>query len=179
MKLSGIYDEEENMPCNANHNRISNLRITVLVILLGFFPFFTASGETVLLHIENPEWMELAAAVEDGIMEVFFDNGHIIFNTGLNHEMPPDPPFKAERAALRIAKSGGAGFLLEVRLGDLPGENQAPLELAYILSNVMEDGEILRGQILVEEVMPEKLIGARELCTLMGRAVAIQALVGL
>ena len=116
--------------------------------------------------------LDLAAAVEDGVMDVFFENGHIIFNAGLMNEKPAEPPFKAERLSVRIAKAGGATFLLEVGLGSAGAENLLPSRADYLFLDLISSKIISEGTIPITAIRDEDSTDMREKCILLGKRVA-------
>lgn len=97
------------------------------ICLAGIVLILIARGgavcETVLLYVGNGPQTEkefeisrpVSSALEDGVMNEFFDRGHIIFNAGIKMEDEfPEPPYQADRLPMRVAKAGGASYLLEV-----------------------------------------------------------------
>lgn len=133
-----------------------------IILLLGTVACF---GETVLLYIGDGEmdeetfeiYLPLVRAVEDGVMNEFFNSGHIIFNNGISADAEfPEPPFDAERLPLRMAKSGGACYLLEVKLSCTGAEENDPdiTSAEYRFSHVL-DGRVLRSDS-VDEAIPAK-----------------------
>lgn len=132
-----------------------------IILLLGAASCF---GETVMLYIGDGKldeetfeiYLPLARAVEDGVMNEFFSSGHIIFNNGISADAEyPEPPFDAERLPVRMAKSGGARYLLEVKLTYTGAETDNPdiASAAYRLSNVI-DGRLLRSDAVGEAIPP-------------------------
>ena len=88
-------------------------RVAVLVLVLSLFPpgqLCLAGGGTVCLVTavsgdgENPEAALLRARIEDGFMDLFFENGFIVFNCAAAETQD----------AVRLAEEGGAGFLVSV-----------------------------------------------------------------
>lgn len=142
------------------------------------------SSETVMLYLANSEdsifireeTVPLAMAIEDGIMEVFFDTGHIIFNSGIDSEEPPDPPFKSERIAVRLAKAGGALYLLEVELFAADAADSMPSFATFIFTDLQLSEVISKGRIVTEELIPDSLTDPGEVCVLLGRDLAQNAL---
>lgn len=121
-------------------------------------------GETVMLYIGDGDldeetfesYLPLARAVEEGVMNEFFDSGHIIFNNGISADARfPEPPFDAERLPVRMAKSGGARYLLEVKLTYTGAETDNPdiTSAAYRFTNVL-DGRLLMSETVDEAIPP-------------------------
>ncbi|MEW5818179.1 MAG: hypothetical protein AB1798_22670 [Spirochaetota bacterium] len=111
------------------------MKVIYLVVLLllccGYLP-----AETVMVYVEDentsgakPENRDsLALALEGSIMDGFFENGHIVFNAGMRKDESSNriikekdeigrvPQFRQEDLPVLTAKSGGAYFLLDVKL---------------------------------------------------------------
>lgn len=129
----------------------------VLLILFGAI----GSAETVLIYVGDTSASEeefklclpLSSALEDGVMNEFFDNGHIVFNAGIKMRSDfPEPPFESERLPVRIAKAGGAAYLLEIKiqyiLEEKEGGNfEVPRDLSadFIFSHVTSERVLQQG----------------------------------
>ena len=93
------------------------LQMALFAALFVFIPLF-ASAETVMLYTHEAEdsdffervGIDYAAAIEDGVLDTFFEDGYIIFTYGLPAIDPETGPAVREPAPLRVAKSGGARF---------------------------------------------------------------------
>jgi hypothetical protein len=161
----------------------TSTRIVLFLWSLSTLPVY---AETVMLftrEAEGANYFELvgidfAAAVEDGIMEVFFDEGHIIFNYGLPGKRGVETPFPSEPVPVRAAKSGGATFLIEIELSNPPEPGIAPLVVTYRYSDVIRERLISSGVVRLEEIDDGSITDARELCAAIGRAIAFAALSG-
>ena len=134
-----------------------------IILLVGSAACF---GETVMLYIGDGDldeeafetYLPLARAVEEGVMTEFFDSGHIIFNNGISPEAEYiEPPFEAERVPVRMAKSGGARYLLEVKLTYTGAGTDDPdiTSAVYRFSNVV-DGRMLRSGTVGEAIPPKR-----------------------
>ena len=156
----------------------------ILIFASIFFIISPSYAETIMLHladaagskfhIENS--IELATAVEDGVMELFFNEGHIMFNMGLSAEDPPEPPFKAERPAIRIAKTGGAGFLLEVALSSSDMAATLPSSALFQFTDIMSNLVISQGEVVVASIDLQRSTGERDICIFLGREIAMRVL---
>jgi hypothetical protein len=101
-----------------------------LTSALLFFIFFAAvsvlevSSETVMVYVTEEEMYEengdtakrLSYSLEGGVMDEFFERGHIVFNMGSEDNEAGDFRIDDETFPLYMAKSGGASFLLKVYL---------------------------------------------------------------
>ena len=132
--------------------------LSVLCIILISLPVWS---ETVLvftrnsLNSETPGVIELQAALEDGVMETLFDAGHIVFNAGVI-ESNEKLKIPSERLSMRLAKSGGAYFLLEIDFSfNDRADEEAPLtprEANYRLYSVLDGGLLTQGELFPGDV---------------------------
>lgn len=161
------------------------MKVRILCSLLMILVSTTAVlGDTVMLftrEIETSQFFELAgidyaAAVEDGVMDVFFEAGHIIFNFGLPGEQNADLPFRAEHIAVRTAKAGGASFLIEIGLSDPVESKPAPERVFFRYLDVIREETLAEGFVDLADIDSDVITDPRELCELVGRAAAMAAL---
>jgi len=130
------------------------------------------------LDPERLSVMELQSAVEDGAMSVFFDAGHIVFNAGVvsGNTRLKGP---SDRLSMRMAKSGGALFLLEIDLlYKEPETDEEKLDAPsahYRLYDVMKDTLLTRGSLTPGEVQSRGEAGPEELSAALGGAIADHA----
>ena len=130
------------------------LGFMILLVITG-----VSFGETVMLYVgSGPEnraefdlCIPISAALEDGVMSEFFDSGHIIFNAGLKSAVRfPEPPGSHERLPLRIAKAGGASYLLEVELNySVPDGEDGPKDFYadFVFSHVNSSKVLQQGEL--------------------------------
>jgi hypothetical protein len=159
------------------------------VVFLRISVFFVY-GETVLLYSKSPEGVEDGAYsifyMEDGIMDVFFQAGHIIFNGsskggGTNGAagLPEELPFK-DRPSLRMAKSGGASLVLEVCLHfSGRAEETLPESAEYLLIDVRSERSLAGGTVSLAQARGSEKLEDFELVRKMGREVGLGALGGM
>jgi hypothetical protein len=101
-----------------NTRRIIRLDFRIVKFLTVVIPFLLlpsthAYSSTLLLAVYetiDSQPGQLPPPVTEGLFDALFEAGHIVFNTRDGSEIPP----KAE--LLSIAVSGGAGYVLEVRV---------------------------------------------------------------
>jgi hypothetical protein len=119
-------------------------------------------------------------ALEDGIMDQFFEAEHIIFDSGLQYAGPEGP--YAERKSLRMAREGGAEILIEIDMSYPPGPRDPsilPIDARFAVSDVAS-GKILHeattafSSIISAESGSKRSI--EDFCFLWGRAIALEAL---
>ena len=141
----------------------------------------SASADTVMVSLFNGEGVtyfsqqriRLASAVVEGAMEVFFESDHIVFDLGLTsdeEELPLDP-----RTASEIARTGGAGYFLDLRIGSPDEETGIPAFLAYSFvdlaaDNILTDGTIKKAEIYAEQA------DSIDICALLGAKAAREAI---
>lgn len=170
------------------------LFIGVVCLLLITFAG-TAEAETVMVYVryttatvtDEDDAYKIVIPLEDGIMNEFFDYGHIVFNSGV--EKAPVLPFAGERESLRIAKSGGAMFLLEVQVVCSPVEkpenttqsegNENPKKIGSIDRHQLQDitfqfSRVHNGEVIKRGKMPPKQVDGpkEELPFALGQKIA-------
>ena len=156
----------------------------LLPALLALCAVSIASADTVMVHIRVTEesvfyyhaGIEYARAIEDGIMDVFFDAGHIVFNFGIPPVMPSDPPFDSERPAIRAAKAGGASHLIEIELDRPVVDRLIPMRIDYVYTDIIAKQILAEGSIRYQDIENNELHDQIELCKSFGQNVAWSAL---
>ena len=157
---------------------------TLLLFSLVMSAISLTSAETVMVYIRATEdsdfyyqsGIEYARAIEGGIMDVFFDAGHIVFNFGIPPTVSIDPPFASERPAVRAAKAGGASHLFEVELARPVVDRLVPIRIAYVYSDIIAKRVLAEGTIQYQEIEDSDLHDLLELCKSFGQNVALSAL---
>lgn len=142
------------------------------------------SAETVMIAIseaESSDYFRLsgygcAEAMEGGAMAEFFDLGHIVFNYGIPGVPPEETPFTADRAPVRVAKSGGARQLMEIELHQPSA--RVPQRVIFTYTDIFTETTISAGSVRLVELGARVLSDASELCAAYGRAIARHALEG-
>lgn len=165
---------------------MKSMKIMGSLILFLLVAVFSASGETVLLYSMSPEGTEDAAYsifyMEDGIMDVFFQAGHIIFNGTYQSEeaeLPADVPFE-DRPSFRMAKAGGASLVLEICLHFSGREDEIlPESVDYLFVDVLHEKNIAEGSVSIAEAGDPEELEDFELVRMMGRKVGLSALRGM
>ncbi|MGM0673251.1 MAG: hypothetical protein ACQETQ_01010 [Spirochaetota bacterium] len=133
-------------------------RAAARVLAAGVLLLFAAVagyGESVLVAVEDRSEIEETdddyaeasrfhlTALEDGIMDVFFEDGHIVFNWGEYEHSPTDEPEIQRRYELReAAEEGGAAVVVQLAVSfERTGEGQlTPSRVRYELWDV-DSGE--------------------------------------
>ena len=141
--------------------RKTGFLIVLLIFVCGF-----AWSETVLIYIKKDDGMEfsdralpLAYALEGGVMDEYYEAGHIIFNAGIKNisywsEFP-----------VNMAREEGAGLLLEIVMRVKEGlttEESSVTAAAFQLvllkgMKVLARGEIAAGSIPTESEETENI----------------------
>ena len=162
----------------------SFLCLILLVVLLA-----PASTDTVMLFSEVPTGkgnkQDSVIYVEDGIMEVFFGAGHIIFNGGFqeyNQEAEDDAAEQTfgDVPSFRIAKSGGASYILQVRLQFTSDEEDTlPEKAKYSFFELSSEKKLADGGVLLSDAGDREELEDMEIIRRMGREVGSQALQGM
>ncbi len=152
------------------------------------FCFFAAAGlqsagaNTVMVYTKPVEGegavKEARGILEDGIMAVFFDAGHIVFNAfppeTEENEEPPDLP---EDISFRIAKSGGASLLLEVDMYFSEDEEEKlPESVRYRYFDLFSGDLLDEGSILLSDVDEPEEPGGKTRLRILGEELALRVL---
>ncbi|MCF6334756.1 MAG: hypothetical protein L3J12_03335 [Spirochaetales bacterium] len=154
-------------------------RIMVLLILIST-PFLLFS-ETVLLYTitksGDTDIEQFGDLMESGVMNEFFDAGHIIFNAAVSGDIPEvGLSHYKEAAAMQLAKAGGAAFLLEVKFVYTEVKGRDLLSTAnYQLINVTTGDLVEDGSVSIDNRWIEKDEFENGV-TAMGRSMASYAL---
>ncbi len=164
---------------------MKKLLLCSLLLLCAAFVFC----ETVMVYVfcndevsdADEQRNRLAVVLEGGVMDEFFENGHIVFDMG--NEKNGDSRFSIDHDTfpLYLAESGGASFLLRVsvRFSEEPlhedGVRWSPKSAEYDFwqvndAQVLKKGTIPAVQIEDESGPPEKTSFN------LGKAVAQEAL---
>ena len=147
------------------------MKTKIIMLVLVFFTSFLLSAETVLLYtmvdigvIDEQQFGDL---IESAVMNEFFDAGHIVFNADISGEAPDrGMDYYKESDSLQMAKAGGAGFVLEVKLtyNEVKGKSLpdfAEYRFINVLSgNMMDEGSVSIDKKLVEKYDLEKGLAA-------------------
>ncbi|MFO7850636.1 MAG: hypothetical protein R6V67_11810 [Spirochaetia bacterium] len=143
-----------------------------------FFAFvFPAGADTVMVYTEKAEGdgdVEMSRGyLEDGVMEGFFDAGHIVFNAYPEmDEANSEPEDFSEKFSVRAAKDGGATLLLEIAMKfDSSEENSLPDSASYRYYD-LDSGDLLaRGEADLPEEDDDKELKEEEKLNRLGSAV--------
>ncbi len=147
--------------------------ITVLMLVI---PVCIIYAETIFVYtVSEGTDKTLKTSVpylEDGVLDVLFDAGHIVFNAssikpvekkGLDSYKEPED--------FLTAKSGGASFLLEIAMHyTLKDDKEVPRSAEYHLYNVISGRLLTDGKVLIEKDAGGKKKSNEEKLTDMGRA---------
>ena len=132
---------------------IKKLLMFVLILCLPFLLF----AETILLYTiteaeaDDPE--QFCDFIESGVMNEFFDAGHIVFNAAVSGFVPDvGLDHYKEPASMQMAKAGGASFLFEVKLvySEVQGMN-LPSYAGFQLIEVSSGDLIKEGSVSIDK----------------------------
>ena len=131
-----------------------------------------------LLNFEGSDFIgqeraRLASAVVEGAMESFFESDHIVFDLGLpsdDETVLPDP-----QTAARIARTGGAGYFLDIRIGSPDEETGLPDFITYRFVDLAGDSVLTDGLIKKTEINAE-VTDPITICMLLGAKAAAEAI---
>jgi hypothetical protein len=152
----------------------------VLACVCFAFVCVQPKAETVMVSLLNDSGVEylseernpLASALVEGAMGVFFEANHIVFDLGLPEDDRPELPDR-ETAAL-IARTGGAAYMLDVRLGAPDGDEGLPEYLVYDFIDLVNNLVVVSGVINRDDLHTE-VKDSLSLCVLMGEKAASEA----
>jgi len=162
---------------------------SVLILVFLCLEATWARSETVMLYVRDMTTDEDSAeasisffmALEDGVMDQFFESGHIIFDSGLQYVTVEEERFP-ERTAVRMAKSGGARVLLEIDMTYPPGPRDhtvLPLAARFTVSDILSGDSLHQGTISFSSIVESEKGNPKsdeELCTIWGKTIAGEAL---
>ncbi len=151
-----------------------------LAVLLLSAGFSGAAAETVMVYVQDApesgyiteERIENASAIETGIMNVLFEEGHIVFNAGIRL----DEGYVPDDLKIRLTRIGGARYLLVVGIGSPDPDSQIPTYLSFHFIDTAEKESLKEGAILLEDLAIETETGALEACDEFGAKVAAMVL---
>jgi len=149
------------------------------LFVLSVFP---AAADTVMVYTEDSGGVgavkESRGYLEDGIMESFFEAGHIVFNAfPETAEDLEEPEGFSERVSVRLAKSGGANLLLEIGMSFSEDEEELlPVSARYRFYELGSGSLLAEGKVVLEEMGDREELGKEEILRRLGEAVAAGAL---
>lgn len=144
------------------------------------------AAETVMIYSERSlglgDEQSAIRYIEDGIMEVFFDAGHIIFNGTYEMiaEVEEEKNLFNDSPVNRIAKSGGAAYVLNIQLRFSEDENDLlPVSASYKFIDLETERNLASGLVSLEKGKDWKEKEPHELVQSLGRRLGIEVLKGL
>ena len=156
------------------------MKSIVIAIALGLAYAMVVCAETVMINVSNgpdsnfitAERLPDVTALEDGAMELFFDNGHIVFNAGVSVDPKEGLRVDSRERVFQLAKMGGASYLLDVQIGAETGERSLPKVVLYTFYQVIDKQIISRGSIPLADVLKAERAGSQDVCRDLGREVS-------
>jgi len=160
------------------------MKKTIFCLLLMCGIAAAIPADTILLFSEKPTGVgneeESVGYIEDGIMDVFFTAGHIIFNGGyqqFDEETTESQNTFVDDLSFRQAKSGGAHYVLQVQLRfNENDEDTLPVKALYRFYELKSEEQLVSGEVLLAESGDQEELEDWELIQKMGREVGSQAL---
>lgn len=113
-----------------------------------------------------------ASALIEGAMEMFFKADHIVFDLGLprkDREVLPD-----RETAAGIARSGGADYMLDLRIGAPEESTEIPEYVVYDFIDLANSFVLVSGTVKKTEINT-KVTDALHICLLLGQKAASTA----
>ncbi|MCF7913764.1 MAG: hypothetical protein K9L66_01210 [Spirochaetaceae bacterium] len=163
------------------------MKKTVLSLLFLGILLSSAYAETVMLFSEEPTGIgnerDSIIYIEDGIMDVFFSAGHIIFNGGYQQFEPESAAAQStfgDTPSFRIAKSGGADYMLQVQLEFTQDDQDSlPVKALYSFYHLNSEEKLAGGEVLLTEAGEREEMEEEVLIRRMGRHVGTRAMEGM
>ncbi|MBI9102127.1 MAG: hypothetical protein JEY99_06915 [Spirochaetales bacterium] len=155
--------------------------LLLLILFISLFSPFLYAETVMIFSIDSWYTKErrmgeeyIIYAIEDGLMDSLFDAGHIIYNDYADPLTIMDYTDR-NRVSYRLARSGGASWLLELEIGyENEGEeiNSLPDRIGFRFTNILED-EVLRfGEYAVSDFIMNTTDSDRDICKSIGIALA-------
>lgn len=125
----------------------------LLLLLAGLLVAPAAEAYTIMAYVYAADESDdyLLSAVEAGVMDVFFDAGHIIFNAG-TYERVSDADTQLRYWVRNTARNGGATHAIELKVGlsgtdPNSGSGAAAEWVEYRLTRIEPEAVIARGRL--------------------------------
>ena len=119
----------------------------------------------------------LLSAVEDGVMDVMFDSGHIVFNLGSFSVIGPSA-VQARYDIRETARDGGATYAVQVTMDvrDLEDNTVEPVSLEYRFVNVDTDRILAEARMSLSRDVGGRKVSWGDVCFRAGQEIARSAL---
>jgi hypothetical protein len=118
------------------------------------------------------------SALEAGVMDVFFEEGHVIFN-GILPEREESSEMQRRYDTVKLAEEGGASYIFLASLQyevETEGAVFHPKAVVFTFFALSGEKSLYDGKIAVEDItIPEKA-GPAEICFLLGKTAGTQTL---
>ncbi len=158
-------------------------RSILLSVLCAMVPAVPVAAETILVYLAPAEETAPAAeisngvdrALEAGIMERLFDDGHIVFDAGGRQEPGAGVAMHLPRSLL-LARNGGAGFVLVVGVAYEHEEDRSVSirEAHYRFTQVDGGVPIRHGTVYTSDVAAGGGLSDEEVPAAVGRAIVAE-----
>jgi len=147
--------------------------VLFLVILLSFL--IQAGAQTVMISVRRTPVVsrvleeEYTAHMEDGIMDLLFDSGFIVFNTDFG--ILDGSPLGDDVTI--TANAGGADFLLQVDLTYLQLEKGIrPEQAEFSYRNLVSSRTMVKGRIRLDDLPSGEKNSVLDSCYYIGKRIA-------
>jgi hypothetical protein len=178
LKLPRKHDAFKARRLSVDHEIMKHIGLLLICIAAIVSPLKAETVMVGLLNVEGgnfitQERVRLASAVVEGAMERFFESDHIVFDLGLpsdDETLLPDP-----QTAARVARTGGARYFLDMRIGSPDEDTGVPGFIAYQFIDLASDRVLTDGMIKKTEIHTE-VADSIAICTLFGAMAAAEAI---
>ena len=122
------------------------------------------SAETVMVYVSSQTGHDdyLLSAVEAGVMDVFFDSGHIVFNAG-TYERISDSDIQRRYWIRNTARQGGATLAIEIEVDLQPHDNRGADSSERLFADTagfrliqIEPAELLKSGAITAQRRPSR-----------------------
>ena len=130
------------------------MRKFVVLLIAGLAATAAAYADTVFIVFagideqlieQNEQVKDMIYSLESGAMDVFFDAGHIISNSGYSHVEPSD--------ALRLGKNVAADYLFVIEANFVSKDDEYTLDsVSYSYLNVVSEKELRSSRMTAEKL---------------------------
>lgn len=160
-------------------------------IILGFIflAFVLNAGwcENVMVAVEfrcaekkvQTDSDKILALLETGLMDPFFEEGHIVFNRGIPLEIEEFVPFPIDKSPAKEARDAGADFLLrafiDYTVDEKGGAHFTQIQFSF-LDLYNDNGLLEKGTMETRVISDYQNITTDELVFKIGKRIALQVM---
>ena len=133
---------------------INKLALPIFAVVLAAGSVLTASSETVFFHVEDEMSIhsrDILEPVREGMLDGFFENGHIAFDSG------PQEESNNVTMLVRSARQGGAKYLVYVTLSG-GVDDRIDLSATFSVFESTYGSELFEGIVQTKNIVKNEQI---------------------